>query len=376
MTDKRIRRRAMIGALAAGMLLAPAAAGWTAAAAQSGWQAEWERTVAAANKEGTLVLAAPRPVAVRKAITRLWNKDFPNISLQLSPGGGGGWPTRVKTERKAGKFLWDVYFSGPSMPTFKLAPKVMAPLLPALILPEAKDAKAWGGWDEAFIDRDGKRLFSIWSQVQSIYYDAKAIAPERVAKLGLRILLEPEFKGKLAWQDPRGRGPGINPAMLIYKVLGEDALNKVFIDQKPVFYSRASQAVEAVVRGKQHFFLGGNMMNRLTSFTKAGLDLDMRAFGNDAKTAYLSVGAVMMGLFDRPPHPNAAKVFVNWVLTKKVQAALSKMSKNDSRRRDVPKYFKGPYAARDGEKYLVFQREEVQPERRALQLRLKKLRAK
>ena len=164
--------------------------------------------------------------------------------------------------------------------------------------------------------------------------------------------------------------------MLIWKVLGEDALNKVDMDQQPVFYSRASQAVEAVVRGRQHFFLGGNLMNRLGPFTKAGLDLDMRAIGNDAKTSYLSVGAVMMGAFNRPPHPNAAKVFVNWVLSRKVQAELSRISKNDSRRNDVPKYFKGAYAPRAGEKYLVFQREEMQPERRRLQMRLRKMRAK
>ena len=78
------------------------------AVAQSGWQGAWKQTVAAANKEGTLILGAPRPVGVRKAIVRLWKKDFPGIALNLSPAGGGEWQTRIKTERKAGKFLWDV----------------------------------------------------------------------------------------------------------------------------------------------------------------------------------------------------------------------------------------------------------------------------
>jgi ABC-type Fe3+ transport system substrate-binding protein len=36
------------------------------------------------------------------------------------------------------------------------------------------------------------------------------------------------------------------------------------------------------------------------------------------------------------PHPNATKVFVNWILTKDVQAKLMVATKLNSRRTDVP----------------------------------------
>ncbi|MEK7215439.1 MAG: hypothetical protein AAB289_07590, partial [Chloroflexota bacterium] len=37
----------------------------------------------------------------------------------------------------------------------------------------------------------------------------------------------------------------------------------------------------------------------------------------------------------KPPHPNALKLFLNWVLTKEGQTAYSQSSNNNSRRRDV-----------------------------------------
>ena len=40
--------------------------------------------------------------------------------------------------------------------------------------------------------------------------------------------------------------------------------------------------------------------------------------------------------FDRRPHPNATKVFVNWLLTQHAQTELAKLIELNSRRVDVP----------------------------------------
>ncbi len=48
-----------------------------------------------------------------------------------------------------------------------------------------------------------------------------------------------------------------------------------------------------------------------------------------------------MSLVNRAPHPNAAKVFINWLLSRKGQLALQKLADPDdppnSRRIDIPK---------------------------------------
>lgn len=358
--------------LAAGVMIAPAAGGLVPAEAQTDFKAEWAKLIKAAEAEGEVVVGAPRPVNVQRTVARLWKRDFPNITLKLSPAGTGNWPTRIKTERAAGKYLWDVYFSGPSVPIFGLAKTLFDPVRPILFHPDVNNPDIWGGWDAAFLDPDQK-LFSMWNTAQSLFYNADKVSPEKVKKLGLKILLEPEAgNGKIAWQDPRGRGPGINPTQLIYQVLGEDALKKVFVDQEPVFYRRAATALENVVRGKHDFYLASHIERDMGPYRKAGLKLNFRPIGMHRDAAFASTGSVMIGLIKDRPHPNAAKLFINWVLTKRIAEPLSKGSRASSRRNDVAPYYGGMYAPLPGVKYRVFQREEFQAERRMLQ---KKLRA-
>ncbi|MCZ6625703.1 MAG: ABC transporter substrate-binding protein, partial [Deltaproteobacteria bacterium] len=38
----------------------------------------------------------------------------------------------------------------------------------------------------------------------------------------------------------------------------------------------------------------------------------------------------------RAPHPNAAKVFINWYLSRQGQTAVTRINKGNSRRLDVP----------------------------------------
>ena len=41
-------------------------------------------------------------------------------------------------------------------------------------------------------------------------------------------------------------------------------------------------------------------------------------------------------VFKTPPHPNATKVFVNWLLSQPTQAMLQREQQNNSTRKDVP----------------------------------------
>ena len=66
-----------------------------------------------------------------------------------------------------------------------------------------------------------------------------------------------------------------------------------------------------------------------------------------------------VGLVNRAPHPNAAKVFINWLLSRKGQIALQNELANtddavDSLRVDIPKDMVPPRARRvEGVKYLL-----------------------
>ena len=52
--------------------------------------------------------------------------------------------------------------------------------------------------------------------------------------------------------------------------------------------------------------------------------------------SYLTTATASLGLMNRAPHSNAAKVYINWFLTKEAQTAYSRASTYWSRRVDVP----------------------------------------
>lgn len=71
--------------------------------------------------------------------------------------------------------------------------------------------------------------------------------------------------------------------------------------------------------------------------------------------AALEPAAFTVVLMDKPPHPNAAKVFINWLLSREGQMAVQKEGEsNDSLRVDIPKTEVRPMVRRkDGAKYMV-----------------------
>src|SRR5207244_846739 len=72
--------------------------------------------------------------------------------------------------------------------------------------------------------------------------------------------------------------------------------------------------------------------------TSQGLDTSsvLPFTDSDPGAASLSGGVGSVSLFNRPQHPNAAKAFVNWLLTQEGQALWADITKYNSRRTDVP----------------------------------------
>jgi iron(III) transport system substrate-binding protein len=363
-------RSTTLGALAATALAALALA--TGASAQTGWQAEWDKTLAAAKKEGEVVVAASPNPGRRNWTVAEWAKEFPDIKLSIVMVRGGEYETRVKQERAAGKYLWDVHSSGPSAVYDFIAQGYMEPLVPELILPEVKDPAPWGGWANAFYDKERKYVLAVYRDLEPIWYNAKLAPPEKVARMGARILLAPEYKGKILWQDPRLAGGGPNFAVMLYKVLGEADFRKLMVDQAPVFFTGGNQIVDAMVREKGVFFMGPILTDRLEPYEKTGMKFDMRAMGNARDVAWIGTDGVTLALFKNRPNPNAARVFVNWMMTRKMSLGLAQAQRMDSRRSDIANV-SGRHIT-PGVDYIEPQREEVQADYRKVIALIRELR--
>ena len=69
------------------------------------WRAEWDKVVAAASAEGTLVLDSQPNIEMRKYVQEEWAKAYPKIALSVSTTPGTQFLARIRTERSVDKYL-------------------------------------------------------------------------------------------------------------------------------------------------------------------------------------------------------------------------------------------------------------------------------
>jgi iron(III) transport system substrate-binding protein len=341
--------------------LALCAAALSLPAQAQAWKAEWDKTVAAAKQEGHLVLNLLPNTTFRRVFLEEWRKEFPEIKVEISSIYPPQFVPRVKTEAEGGKHLWDVVHTGPEGGYLLAKAGLMAPLRDEFILPDVKDAKTWGGWDNAFLDTGKTYVLGTQWFLKMPFYNAKVLSPEKVGRLGVKVLFEPEMKGKIVWQDPNTGGAGNVFGYALRELVGMDGIRRLIKDQDVVFTDSAAQLVDRLVRGQATVVMGPTVNSRLPQYEKAGLDLDIRGFGNDPKAlAFDSTGGFGLYTFKERPNPNAARVFINWILSKPIQEKLANALEQISRRTDVapavPDYLK----PKPGVKYLDTSSEQAQ----------------
>jgi ABC-type Fe3+ transport system substrate-binding protein len=336
------------------------AAGTLPAAAQD-WAAQHKAMVDAANQEGELVLQSQPFQTARDFLQREWPKAYPNIKLNMSALPEPQFWARLRTERAAGKFLWDMAVSGASTGYTFSKEGAVDPLMPELVDPGVNKPEMWGGWDSAFMDLDKKYVLSVSSFIASPYFNAAHVSPTEIARDGIKAMLNPAYAGKIIWQEPTLPGGGRTLAQLIYAQLGEDGLRKLLVDQKAILAQNQQQVVEAMARGTAWIGILPSVRGLIGPYLQAGVKVDdLRTFGNTPETGVQSVGGATVYVFNKRPHPNATRVFLSWFLSREVQSGFAIATAQASRRTDVPHAGDPDAKPIPGAKYITPQREENQ----------------
>ena len=118
--------------------------------------------------------------------------------------------------------------------------------------------------------------------------------------------------------------------------------------QKPVFTRDDRLLIEWVSRGKYPLALGAKPES-ITEFMRAGAPIRHLSV---AEGTYLTGAGGGLAVFNNAPHPNAAALFANWLLSKEGQTVASKAWGVQSARKDVPTDFLEPTTVRQpGVKY-------------------------
>lgn len=165
-----------------------------------------------------------------------------------------------------------------------------------------------------------------------------------------------KWKGKIAVMDPRAGGYGRSGARFVYynPQLGPRYLQRLFADSDVTLSREYRQAIDWVAAKKFSLVLFINGDDTLQARDQ-GLPINVMDTAGWKEGAALEPAAFTLVLMDKPAHPNAAKIFINWMLSREGQAAIQKEGQtNDSLRIDIPKNEVRSYMRRrDGAKYVV-----------------------
>jgi iron(III) transport system substrate-binding protein len=327
---------------------------------------EWAEIVKAAEAEKQVNIAGPPGDTFRAAIVDAFKKANPKINVELLGGSGRDKVARILRERQAGIYNWDLYISGPTSALAAFRPVAgFDPFRTMLVLPEVKEDKYWiGGIDAGWADSDKKFYYTFGGTLAG---DNVTVNWDIVPRGSLKSdedLLDPKWKGKIAMQDPRVEGKGLTDALVLSLAYGENFIRRLFREQAIAFTGDRRQLVEWIVRGKYPIALGLNE-DFLATFQEKGVGKNVSAFIDPKTAIYWAPGSSGIGIFNRAPHPNAAKVYVNWLLSKAGQQEWSKTETN-SRRVDVPP-FDPATALKPGQAYHNTQSEEMIPTRQKIE---------
>lgn len=331
-------RRANFSKLAVGLMVVPiltvSVSGWAAS-----WKEEWQKTVTAAKKEGQVNVYMSGYGALLDS--GAFQRAYPGIKIVAVTGRGNQITQRVLAERRAGKYLADIISTGVPFPYPQLyRAKVLDPIRPAIILPEVKDESKWWHGKHRYADPKKQYVFIYVGvpQTGSVHYNTNLVKPNEIKSFW--DFLKPKWKGKMEARDIRVPGPGSGAIRFYYHSpkLGPKFIGRLFSEAEVTIFRSFRQGTDWLANGKFAicFFCSG-----VSRAKRQGLPVDSFGVLNEGAGLVSHFGGLTLA--NRARHPNAAKVFINWFLSRKGQLALQKVMAQaednvpDSLRIDIPK---------------------------------------
>ncbi|MFI5957483.1 ABC transporter substrate-binding protein [Cryptosporangium sp. NPDC051539] len=298
-----MRRLRLASAVAATLLLSVTACSGGGSKTSQAVEGDWGDVVAAAEKEGSVLLYSSQNPVNLAALKTAFHKKYPKITMTFVRGTDAELNPKVEVEQRTGKGIGDVHMLTDAswIKTAASSGKFSAELRG----PDFDES----GYNRSKTVMDD-RMFLSSAAVFSLGWNTQQVPG------GLkdpRDLLKPEFKGKIGITNPQGIAAYVDFYRFMQKNYGDDYLTKLAALQ-PRVYPSALTIAQALTSGE---IAATPVVQPLVAEVKAGAPvkwaLPEKPWGTPWYSHVLSSAA----------HPNAAQVLADFIVTPEGQAALN-----------------------------------------------------
>ena len=291
------------------------------------FQPEWEALIAAAQAEGELFAATAGGSATRnfRPILEAFSEKY-GIEATVSTGGGRATADRILAERAAGKYTVDIIHSGGNTAKSRFVPNgVLVPIAPLLVHPEVTDLSNWYQQKHWWTDLEQKYVFAYSASGNNynlgMRYNTDLVTQADIdAMRSVYDFLDPKWKGQIVTLSPSYL-PSTMYTAYVHPDVGPEWITRFYNEMDVEFNPEYRSIADGVSLGK--FAMGVNIATAggdIDELAEQGLPVARinKPFKERPILSTTSSSSNIV-VVDSGPHPNAAKLYLNWFLSKEGQ---------------------------------------------------------
>jgi iron(III) transport system substrate-binding protein len=279
--------------------LAGALSGILLASAAPAQEADWAKVIEAAKHEGSVVVYnAGLGVQLYKVIAKSFTETY-GIPVETITGRGSEMTERIRSEHAGNRYVGDVECH--SAINLALQTRQGGFLQPHGGVPNMRNLR------EPFVATASQ--IPMYVQAYGMLVNTNLVSESEQQKVS-KDLLDPKWKGRILQDDPRPTGAGNGMFGVLLKAYGREFHEKLAA-QAPVFDRDSANDVRRVARGEFAVFIP--LTYGLASDLKG---LPVRPIVPADGSPYSTID---FGVLAHAPHPNAARLFINYFLNAKSQ---------------------------------------------------------
>ncbi len=301
----------------------------------------WDETLAAAKKEGQLVAVLGGSASRNYRPVFKFFEDKFGIRTVVSTGSGRRQANRLLAERGAGKYKVDIIMTGGTTGNARLIPNgVPDPIGRELFLPEVLDKSLWYNGKHYYSDPEEKYIFSFSGGAEfspiRMRFNTDKLPVEEAKKIDSvwTFLDKKRFTGQIVALPPTIAGAGGTYfSVQVHPDIGEKYLRRFFDPELKVkFIQDYRQVADGIAKGKYTMAIFvGSARRDIDRLGKLGLPVAsfeqiINAPVKERPTLQGTGSSNNIMVVNRRPHPNATRLFLNWLLSKEGQTVIATKS--------------------------------------------------